>query len=65
MFCKKILISNTMMFSCEIRCLLGNIYLEYSNCASVHSFKLEFLPYTRNVAVWSDSLRNKFHIYSK
>ena len=54
-----------MMFPCERRCLLGNIYLEYSNCASVHSFKLEFLPFSRNVAVRNDSLRNKFHIYYK
>ena len=34
--------------------------LEYSNCASIPSSQLQFLPYTRNVAVQSDSLQTIF-----
>ena len=40
---------------------------EETNCALklVPSPQLEFLSYTCNVAVWNDSLCNKFHIYYK
>ena len=34
--------------------------LEYSNCASVPSSQLQFLPYTCNVAAQSDSLQTNF-----
>ena len=42
-----------------------NKLLECSNCASVSSPQLKFLPYTCNIAVRSDSLHNKILIYYK
>ena len=42
-----------------------NKLLECSNCASVSSPQLKFLPYTCNIAVRSDSLHNEIRIYYK